>query len=294
MATTSKPAPLVPHKGAVRRAALKFLGLAPDASDDKAHRVIKRWLEREDPRFHEYSSRFVEPYEPVTRSIVHVTDPERAARLRAWQQHPLYNEVPYEAIFEGGDPEVVEDEDVVVTYRLTAERIAARFGLDSANTTKLAGILKRQWNAAWSAEDPIAVTAALTGCAPNQIAAQKQLRNLLRRSPDRGPGRGEGSAASGIEHIADEVRKHAEAIRPDVERICQAKYADTRDTALVELLGRSGVPDSKVLRSAVDKLLDRDGGTEPRRVLVFVLTRIYRQRFPGLREPQVSRLLSTK
>ena len=291
---TTKRAPLVPRKGAVRRAALKFLGLVPDAPDETAYRVISRWLEREKPRFYEYYDRFVEPYEPITRSIVHVRDPERAARLRAWQQHPLHDSVPYEAIFEGGDPEDVEDDDVVVTYRLAAERIAARFGLSPANTTKLTEILTRQWNPAWSAEDPITITAALTGCAPNKIAAQRQLRNLLRRSPDCELGRPRGTPADGIDDAADELRLHAKAIHPEVVRICQARHADTRDAAVVALLARSGVPDSKVLRNAVDHLLARVGGAEPRRVLVFVLTRIYRQQFPGLRELQVSRLLSAK
>jgi hypothetical protein len=60
-------APLVPAKGATRTAALRFLGLKPEATDARAHAVIRRWMEQDDPRFEAYYDRFVGPFEPITR-----------------------------------------------------------------------------------------------------------------------------------------------------------------------------------------------------------------------------------
>jgi hypothetical protein len=62
----------------MRTAALRFLGLKPAATDTRAHAVIRRWLERDDPRFDAYDDPIVESFEPITRERITV----RRARYR--------------------------------------------------------------------------------------------------------------------------------------------------------------------------------------------------------------------
>ncbi len=287
-------APLVPPKGPARVKALRFLGLGPHASDHKARLVFSRWVEREDPRAATYQERFIEPYEPITRSIVIVSDPDRWERIRIWREHPARAlGMPYEAVLEGGDPEEVCCGDQVREYTLTFEALAADFGLSRPQTLRLMAILRRHWKPTSTAEDWVSITAALTGCERDPIAARLALKNLVRRSPDGVVGRPRGSAADRIEDVADELRERAGAIRSEIVRICKLDRFK-RTAGLIALFGTFGIPESPVLADAIHALFPRVGGLEPRRVLVFVLTRIYRQRFPGLREARVSRLLSVK
>jgi len=286
--------PLVPPNGPARVAALRFLRLKPDASDDKAHLAFSRLVEREHPRGTAYYQRFVVPYEPIVRSIVIVSDPDRWERIRIWREHPARAlGVPYEAVLEGGDPEEVYPGDQVREYTLTFEALAADFGLSRPQTLRLMAILRRSWKPTSTAEDWVSITAALTGCAPEPIAARRALKNLVRRSPDGVVGRPRGSSADRIEDVADELRERAGAIRSEIVRICKLDRFK-RTAGLIALFGTFGIPESPVLADAIHALFPRVGGLEPRRVLVFVLTRIYRQRFPGLREARVSRLLSVK
>ena len=97
---------LVPG-GAARAAACRFLGLTPSASDERVHLAIRRLLKTDDEKLQEYYSRFVDTYEAVTQEVRYVDD-RTCARIRRWQEDPVYGEVPYESVHEGGDPEDVD------------------------------------------------------------------------------------------------------------------------------------------------------------------------------------------
>ena len=96
--------PLVPS-GTARVAALRFLGLTPSASDPQAHEAIKALMDVNAPKFERYYRTYVEPYEPPPIREVRFVDVETYARIVRSQNDPLYGRVPYEAVYEGGDPE---------------------------------------------------------------------------------------------------------------------------------------------------------------------------------------------
>jgi hypothetical protein len=203
--------PLVPAKGAKRTAALRVLGLGPNAKDEQAHEVIHHWIENDDPRFERYYDRFVGPFEPTIRErvfvdparlewtlrelLLRVDEPRRAlieaalaqgfgAQIDLLMNHPAFE----------GAAEIEDIADRRVRYRWTftqlAERIAARFPrkVPAKQVPALAAVLARVWHVDWS-DDPIEIVAGIMGKAPEYAAVRHELRNLRRLSPEKGPGR---------------------------------------------------------------------------------------------------------
>lgn len=210
--------PLVPAKGATRTAALRFLGLKPETSDVRAHAVIRRWMERDDPRFEQYYDRFVEPFEPITRERAFVDPARLQLALLDVLSHPGCDE-PRRALIEDaltrgfdaqidllmnhpafeGAVDLGEIADSRVRYRWTFEQLAARvaaaFKITHTKIPTLAAVLVRVWNVDWS-DDPVEIVAGVTGKATAYTAARRELKNLLRRSLEKGAGRPRGGTAA--------------------------------------------------------------------------------------------------
>jgi hypothetical protein len=289
--------PLVPAKGDLRAAALKSLGLPAKASDERAHAVIHRWIETNDPRFERYYDRFVGTFEPTIRERVSV-DPARLEwtlrklLLRCDEPRRLLIE---EALSQGfnaqidllmNDPafegavEIDEIADRRVRYRWTfeqlAERIAARFPrqITAKHLPALAAVLARVWHVDWS-DDPIEIVAGITGKAPAYAAVRHELRNLRRLSPAKGPGRPHEEPIS----AAEIAGLHAEAAQLQARmretfalRDRMAEQDDVRKT----IAASAGISAESIgLQRSVEQFYKRPRH-EPRDVLIFMLSHIHR------------------
>jgi hypothetical protein len=289
--------PLVPAKGATRTAALRFLGLKPAATDEHAHAVIRRWMERDDPRFERYYDRFVEPFGPTSREratvdparlewtlrnlLLHCDEPRRAlieealsqgfnAQIALLMNHPAFE----------GAAEIEEIADRRVPYRWTfeqlAERIAARFPkhLTSEHVPALAAVLARVWHVDWS-DDPIEIVAGITGKAPEYAAVRHELKNLRRLSPEKGPGRPHEEPIGHDEIVtlrAEAAQLQARMREAFTLRDRVAEQDDVRET----IAASAGVSSASIgLQRAVEQFYNRKQ-REPRDVLIFMLSHVHR------------------
>lgn len=300
--------PLVPAKGATRTAALRYLGLKPGAPDAHAHLTIRRWIDRDDPRFERYYDRFVGTFEPTVRERAFVDPARLESKLRDLlprcdeQRRALIEEalsqgfnaqidlVMNHSAFEGA-VEIEEIADRHVPYRWTFEQLAARITaqfpkhLSAEHVPGLAAVLARVWHVDWS-DDPIEIVAGITGKAPEYSAIRHELKNLRRLSPKKGPGRPREEPISRDEMVV--LRFEAAELQAGMRGTFALRDpVAEQDEVRWTIAARAGGSSETIgLQRAVEQLYKRPSH-EPRDVLIFMLSHLHR---PFLTESRIKRI----